>query len=73
MATRNGSPELVLRTIGGCMDEQEKSLNVIVNRIVTNVEIIIGGEFIEIETHDGHVIHITGVNLEIRDYYEPDQ
>ena len=72
MATRNGSPELILRTIGGCMEilgngtfMGEGSLHALANRIIKSVEVddFSGRKIIKLITHDGYVVMMSGDNV----------
>ena len=65
MATRNGSPELVLRTIGGRMKKGIESINIIIDRVVKVIEF---DEYeprtiISLKTHDGNIVMLSGDNM----------
>ena len=62
MAARNGSPELVLKTIGGCMKRYKEDLDMLLDRVIKDVDIenYNGRRIIKLTTHDNRVIMISG-------------
>jgi len=59
MAARNGSPELVLRTIGGCMAYSEnEAIELLRGRVNSRITCVKGD--VIVTTHDGHLIKLSG-------------